>query len=191
MNILRTRGKLYDMNRIKDINLKLEDNDYIYASDSKGFYNIGNIIKVYVDKEDFPIVRRYGWYISNKGYVYTMIENHTIFIHRMIMKCNDTNVVIDHNDGNKLNNRKSNLIEMTNEENLYKAWKVQNLYNTNKKVAMYDKYDNDYLEPLKIFNSQKEAALYLTGGCIGQGSISNACSGKRKSALGYRWRYIT
>ena len=179
------------MNRIKDINLKLEDNDYIYASDSKGFYNIGNIIKVYVDKEDFPIVRRYGWYISNKGYVYTMIENHTIFIHRMIMKCNDTNVVIDHNDGNKLNNRKSNLIEMTNEENLYKAWKVQNLYNTNKKVAMYDKYDNDYLEPLKIFNSQKEAALYLTGGCIGQGSISNACSGKRKSALGYRWRYIT
>lgn len=163
-------------------------NGYIFASDSKEYYKSGKIIKVFIDKEDFYSLKNMGWYISNKGYVYTMINNHTIFIHRLIMGCCDSKMVIDHNDTNKLNNHKSNLTITTNENNLQKAWYVQNIYNTNKKVAMFDLKDVEYTKPIQVFDSQVEAAYYFNSN--NQGSISNACRGRAKTAFGFRWKEV-
>ncbi len=53
-----------------------------------------------------------------------------------------------------------------------------------KAVLMLDKENN----PLRTFNSLSEAALF-----IGKGTSSHiqaACSGKRKTAYGYKWKYL-
>ena len=181
-----------DLPKTKEENSKLKQYDgFIYASDSKEYYNQGKLIKVFVDEEDFMTYKKYGWYISRKGYVYTMINNHTIFLHRLITNCTNPSLVVDHHDGNKLNNTRLNLKVMTNEENLEKAWYEQSLYQTNKAVVMFLSDDMDYCNPIKEFSSQREAQRYLceNGYSASQGSISNACSGRAKTCCGFRWRY--
>lgn len=173
--------------KIQEINKNNKIQNCIFASDPKKFYGT-NIVKVSIDACDFLKLKNYGWYISKKGYVYTMISNHTILLHRMILNIKDKNIVVDHHDGNKLNNTRENLIPMTNKENLNKAWYKQNLYNTNKSVCMLSP---DGSQILKTFLSEKEAANYMKQQNIrtSQGSISNACTGKSKTAGGYRWMY--
>lgn len=53
-------------------------------------------------------------------------------------------------------------------------------------VAMLDKTG----EIVKIFDSINDASRYLTNGISRSSSISSACSGKYKTALGYRWKYV-
>ena len=182
------------MYRVKNINNELnEEVDFIFASD-KGchFYN-GELVKVYLDKEDVNKCKKYGWYINKKGYVYTIFENKTLFLHRFVLNLNDKKLVIDHNDSNKLNNHKNNLLLMSNEENVRKSWQIQKTReHTKRGVIMYDFNDNNFEHPLKEFDSQKEAAIYLKNNnieTISQGSISNACCGRRKSAGGFKWRF--
>lgn len=54
-----------------------------------------------------------------------------------------------------------------------------------KKVAMIDKDSN---EILKIFNSSKEATEYL--GKSWHKNINVVCRGQRKTAFGYKWKYV-
>lgn len=183
---------------IKSLNNKLEKFDgFIFASDSKLFYKENNIIKVKIDFEDFYKCKNYGWYVSKKGYIYTMIDNHTIFLHRFILQDkNIENNVIDHDDGNKLNNCRNNLIIMTNSNNLKKAWHHQKLYNTKKRIAMYDKFDYDYKNIIEVFDSEKDAEKYLIKNGYKnarQGTISLAINnpyGNRNTAYGKRWKEL-
>jgi len=54
-----------------------------------------------------------------------------------------------------------------------------------KKVAMIDKDSN---EVLKIFNSSREATEYL--GKSWHKNINVVCRGQRKTAFGYKWKYV-
>lgn len=54
-----------------------------------------------------------------------------------------------------------------------------------KKVAMIDKDSN---EVLKIFSSSKEATEYL--GKSWHKNINVVCRGQRKTAFGYKWKYV-
>lgn len=181
------------MIQVQKANRNLPDgSNYIFASDNCSKYG-GGLVEVQIDKEDFNRCRKFGWYISRKGYVYTLIDNKTIMLHRFLLNF-PKDVVVDHNDGNKLNNRKKNLILMSNVDNLQKAWYVQGLFEHIKiPIQMFSYDDFEYKKPLKEFQSQKDAANYLKsiGVSAHQGAISNACSGRRKSASGYRWNYKT
>ncbi len=180
---------------IKTINNKIPvGSNYIYASDSKSFYSKDKIVKVLIDSFNCEKCKKRGWYINRKGYVYTIIKNHTVFLHRFLLKEQlDDHNTVDHNDANKLNNTLSNLRIMSNIENLKKAHYIQKIYNTNKNIVMYSRNDNELTTPIKIFKSQKEAVAYLLtiGIKTTQGAISNACIGTRKSAGGYKWKFKT
>lgn len=52
-------------------------------------------------------------------------------------------------------------------------------------VAMLDKNTE---EILRIFSSIKEAENFV--GCKGKGHISAVCKGKRKTTMGYKWKYL-
>lgn len=165
------------MNRIKEINNNLCNVNYIYASDSKHFYKQGSLIKVLIDQDKLDMLKQYGWYVSPKGYIYTMIQNHTVFIHRLLLNNEDSLEscdVIDHTD---------------NKTNLYKAWYTQNLYNTNTPVDMFT-IEGVYC---KTFNSQSEAALWISQNTkytkASNGCISNVCNGRSQTAYGYIWKY--
>lgn len=163
----------------------------LFASDSMQFYG-KSIVEIKIDEEDYERCKRYGWYINKKGYAFTRINNKSILLHRFIMGVNDTEITVDHDDGNKLNNIKTNLLTMSNTDNVLKSWHKQKQREHMKKpVVMIDK-DTD--EELLVFESVKQAAIYLQNNNISkgflQGAISNVCNKVRKTAGGYKWRWL-
>lgn len=71
-----------------------------------------------VDDEDYNYLNQWKWYFCQNGYVArsTWKPRQMIYIHRLLLNCNKTQFV-DHIDGNKLNNQKSNLRICTQKEN--------------------------------------------------------------------------
>lgn len=72
--------------------------------------------EVIIDDEDFKKVSKYKWRINDSGYVMRQSGNarikelrKTIRLHRFIMNLKNNSIFIDHINGNKLDNRKSNL----------------------------------------------------------------------------------
>ena len=86
-------------------------------------YSIGytsNEKEFYFDLEDYDKIKDYCWHINN-GYVYAVGETHngtmrTVALHRIVMNCPD-NMVVDHINHNKLDNRKANLRTCTQIQN--------------------------------------------------------------------------
>lgn len=65
--------------------------------------------KCLLDDEDYEKFKNINCNITKDGYVDFYIKNDTIKLHRHIMKVNDRNLIVDHIDGNPLNNQKKNL----------------------------------------------------------------------------------
>jgi hypothetical protein len=89
---------------------------------------LGNNIFAIVDDEDYYWLSQWNWNavsIKNKLYVKRSKKKgilksgikYEVFLHRVIMKCTDSNLVVDHIDNNPLNNQKSNLRICTKAEN--------------------------------------------------------------------------
>jgi hypothetical protein len=84
-----------------------------------------------VDDEDFEALNRYKWHASGRKKVYAdhkigpMKGSTSIKMHRAILNLTDPNLVVDHIDGNTLNNQKYNL-------RICKF--VQNTWNTGKHI---------------------------------------------------------
>ncbi len=96
--------------------------------------------------------------------------------------------IVNHQDGNKLNNHYTNLEWVTHTENSKHADALGLNKRVSKRVHQYAREDKDKLEPLRTFNSLKEAAEFLEiKGAIGH--ISAVCTGVRGTAYGYRWGY--
>ena len=85
-----------------------------------GEYGIGytsNGEPFYFDKEDFPIIAPYAWWVDKKGYICTTMSGHKNFkMHRLILGCDD-NVVVDHINHRLNDNRKSQIRIATRQEN--------------------------------------------------------------------------
>jgi len=63
---------------------------------------------IFIDANDFEKISKFGLHLSSHGYVRATKQYKTIYLHRLIMNPPD-NMKIDHINGNKLDNRKSNL----------------------------------------------------------------------------------
>lgn len=76
-----------------------------------------------VSKEDYNHLNKYKWYTINNGYIKSRINSKSYYIHRYIykyiLKEDITNYVIDHINGNPLDNRKCNLRIATKQQNMY------------------------------------------------------------------------
>lgn len=70
-----------------------------------------------VDEEDFNILNKYKWYYQNRGYA---CNDKLGLLHRFIMQC-PRGLVVDHINGDKLDNRKSNLRICTQRENTFNS----------------------------------------------------------------------
>lgn len=92
-----------------------------------------------VDEDDFEKINKYKWHLSSTGYAHRQnkmikgIRKGRIMMHRIIVNCPE-NKVVDHINGNKLDNRKSNLRICTYAQNLWntKIFGITFLKNENK-----------------------------------------------------------
>lgn len=81
-------------------------------------------LRTLVDDRDFRSLSSHKWYVSRNGYVYRPTERHengkaiksADYLHRVVMGA-PSGMVVDHINGNKLDNRKSNLKVVTQSEN--------------------------------------------------------------------------
>lgn len=122
------------------------------------------------------------------GYKSVNLPNKIIKIHRLVAKAfvdNPENKnVVNHIDGNKLNNRADNLEWVTTAENTRLGYITGNNKVTKRAVYQIDK-DNDKI--IKKFESLQDARL-ITG--IDDGSICKVCKGRQNTAGGYKWEFV-
>jgi len=112
----------------------------------------------------------------------------TFYIHRLValsfLSSNDTiTKIVNHKDGNKLNNNILNLEWITQKENRKHA-AINKLFIP--KCIKVSQYTKDKKTLIKTFNSVKEA-MELTG--ISDSKICMVCKDKIKHAGGYFWKY--
>lgn len=93
--------------------------------DLSGEYGIGYLRRTndvfYFDKEDFDKVKEHCWRCDGGGYIKTSTNTNSVHqdisMHRFIMGITDSKIRIDHINGNKKDNRKSNLRIATASQN--------------------------------------------------------------------------
>lgn len=87
-------------------------NEYVFKDDYViGIMSNGNSFTIDID--DYDKIKDYCWYENKNGY----IVSHNLRLNRIIMDCNDENLIVDHQDRNPKNNRKYNLRIATQDMN--------------------------------------------------------------------------
>ncbi|WP_052417783.1 AP2/ERF family transcription factor [Cellvibrio mixtus] len=86
-----------------------------------------------IDSIDWPLVSQYLWHISSNGYAMTVIHdpekykatgngNKNIFMHKLIMGSPPKEgLICDHKDGDRTNNKRSNLRWATHKQNSWNS----------------------------------------------------------------------
>lgn len=122
-----------------------------------------------VDDDDYDWLYKYYWYLDGQGYVIGVVPNlNGIFrptsMHRLIMNA-PRNLLVDHKDGNTLNNVKENLRICTKSQNTANSKKRKNTLSCYKGVTRHrgrwlaQIRHNGKLKFLGYFPSEHEAAL--------------------------------
>lgn len=116
----------------KKFNRYIEKDDYIIG------YDINNK-EFYCDKDDFEKIRNMSWHFDDKGYVVSSVQNSAnIKMHRFITNCPD-DMQVDHKNGCKNDNRKSNLRICTPSQNSMNK-KTNNIYGMSGIYREYNKW---------------------------------------------------
>lgn len=74
---------------------------------------------IQIDEQDIQIAYSMKWKLDEKGYVCSYTHDHKLQIHREILQITDSNILVDHINGDKLDNRRCNLRTCTNQQNCF------------------------------------------------------------------------
>lgn len=106
-----------------------------------------------VDDEDFDVLNRHKWSVTNKGYVVRAgprPKRRQILLHRVVNQTPD-GLQTDHINGNKLDNRRCNLRSATNTTNQWNSKHAPRSTNTHGfKGARFDKRFNAYHSQITV-----------------------------------------
>lgn len=117
--------------------------------------------KTIVDDYDYRFLKLFTWYESSEGYAVTRRNNEYIYLHRLIMDASD-NELVDHKDGDPLNNQKENLRIATKSQNGMNQ-KVQRKKKTSKyKGVSWDKDRFLWKANIVIEGKQKYLGRYFS-----------------------------
>ena len=159
----------------------------------EGHYQASNLGRIRSIKKETKILKEIN---RNDGYKYVNLSKNgkskPIKVHKIIAKTflsNPQNFpVINHKDGNKINNSIDNLEFCTQSHNLKEAYKLglkkPNKINIRKRKKVLQKDKSGKI--IKIWDSIKEASIKLN---IKDSNISQVCKNKRNYAGNYIWEY--
>lgn len=104
----------------------------------------GKEYEVFLDYDDYPLISDYTWYVNPaSGYVQTKARlgrtvNKGIYMHRLLMGVDGRKTYVDHINGNRLDNRRSNLRVCSPSENGHnKHLKAEKVVGVNRHVIAY------------------------------------------------------
>ena len=149
-------SKILKRRNNKGINEIEEKEDYIVMK----IKHKGKIYDCLIDKDDYDKVKKYRWYIMNIGYVAADIPGKKSFrMHRLITNYNG-DLVVDHFNRNKLDNRKCNLRIISQKDNMKNTSSKGYSWNKNSKkwiVEICCEGTRHYLGSFKLEEEAKEA----------------------------------
>ena len=112
-----------------------------------------------IDKEDLDKVKGYKWGMCH-NYVSTLYNRKRILLHRFIVDCED-DMMVDHIDGNPLNNTKSNLRIVTSQQNALN--KDTKGIGNNKRIGVtFSKRHNKWLAKIQVNKKEIYLGMYST-----------------------------
>lgn len=109
-----------------------------------------------VDDEDYDWLNQYKWQLTDTGYAKMALKSKTKRMHRFIMK-EPEDLLIDHIDGNKLNNQKSNLRVVNKSQN---AMNSKNQINTASKFKGVSKWRNKWFAKIQLNKKQYYLGIF-------------------------------
>ena len=106
--------QMYRLGEVRDPRRKVFDNEIVSEKDYIVFKTRnGKLAKI--DKADKDLIIKHYWGINSQGYLHSRINGNLERLHILIMGNN--NLVIDHINGDKLDNRRKNLRFCTQKQN--------------------------------------------------------------------------
>jgi hypothetical protein len=119
-----------------------------------------------VDDEDFDLVKDYHWHMDGAGYARTNVwrnnrKDSAPRMHRLIISDVETSLHIDHVNGDKLDNRRSNLRVTTCSQNLMNRGPQSNNLSGYKGVV-FDRARNKWRAEICVNRKRKYLGRYDT-----------------------------
>jgi hypothetical protein len=116
-----------------------------------------------VDDEDFELVSEFHWHMDGAGYARTNVwsENKKPRMHRLILNDVDTELHIDHINGDKLDNRKINLRVLTCSQNAMNRGPQMN-NSSGYKGVIFDRSRNKWRAEICVNKKRKYLGRYET-----------------------------
>lgn len=147
-------------------NINKKYNDFKIIDDVVHVYIKNDKNKVMLcDIKDWENLKNYYW-IEQQGYAVACKDYEHILFHREVMCIADPKVQVDHINGNRLDNRKSNLRLCSNQENSMNKYKNSN-NSSGYKGVYFDRdrgkwrgaiqYDGKSIKSPKRYNTPEEA----------------------------------
>lgn len=162
-----------------------------FVINTKGFrhFHEGKLMHPYREKYGYMIV----CLTKNR-------KHKNVKVHRLVAEAfipnPENKPQVNHIDGDKTNNKVENLEWCNNAENITHAYKSGLTYYTKGRQDNFEKIkiDNSVKviqmdldgNEIKIWNSMEEAGKHVG---VVRSNISECCSGKHRTAGGYRWKY--
>lgn len=111
-----------------------------------------------VSKINYNTLSKYSWHVSSKGYV---LRNCDLFkMHRFILDA-PNNMLVDHKNGDTLDNRISNLRLATHQQNMHNMKKREGTINKYKGTR-YRKTNNAWESRCRMFNKDFYLGIFKT-----------------------------
>jgi hypothetical protein len=120
-----------------------------------------------ISSSDISRITNYTWNLMGRGYIKARINKKDIYLHRYILNQTDPSIIVDHINGDKLDNRQDNLRFATKSQNSFnrkKSADKSSIYkgvSFNKNKNMWQSYTkmNGVKNVIGYFDTQKKAAL--------------------------------
>ena len=132
--------------------------------DLTGLFGIGYTLKgeeFYFDLEDYDKIKDYYWLKTEYGYIHSTNrkDKQYVFLHRLVMNINDPEIICDHINCNKIDNRKNNLRIATRSGNATNRPPYEKSVSGYSGVT-FDKTKNKWLVRIYINHKQVNLGCY-------------------------------